>query len=515
MSRSRRDFIKFIVAGSVVAGCPIEELLLASPDPAAASGPRVNGEHYETCHKIRDNFPFDKPPAATRTAAVVIIGGGIAGLSAAHFLEKQDFLLLEKEAHFGGNALQEEFGGSAYSTGSAFAFKGDEGDQLARELGLALLPVDNPDPTVVHGTFVADTWRSGLDQLPYSQDVRDSFKKFRDLAKKIDIKANANDLDQEPFAKYTADLAPEVQQWLDGLGLSDWGAATAESSALAGFRGLEDFIADAPDGRVTLPGGVGAISRKLVEVLQAKHRERMLWGATVTSVVPGKGEVLVTYLHNQKLITISAKAVLMCAPKFITSRVVVGIPSEQKLAMRHIRYAPYAVVNLIFDKPVYNRGYDTWCPGNTFTDFIVADWTVRNQPGYQQKYNILTTYAPLRESQRRNLLAEVDCKTLAADVLKDFQSLLPELRVDPVEVHIYRRGHPMFMPIPGTFTKTIPAARVPMERIFFGNADSGGPESMASEAIRISRVGAQWAEKLLAGKLRVQEFAVSALAATV
>ena len=46
----------------------------------------------------------------------------------------------------------------------------------------------------------------------------------------------------------------------------------------------------------------------------------------------------------------------------------------------------------------------------------------------------------------------------------------------------------------------IPAARAPMKRIFFGNADSGGPESLASEAIRISRAGAEWVEKLLAGR---------------
>ena len=266
--------------------------------------------------------------------------------------------------------------------------------------------------------------------------------------------------------------------------------------------------------RVTLPGGLGALSQKLVEVLQAKHRERMLWGATVTSVVPGKGVVNVTYQHNQKLITIAAKAVLMCTPKFITSRVVAGIPSDQKMAMQQIRYTPYPVVNLIFDKPVFSRGFDTWCPGSTLADVVVADWTARNQPGYQQKYNILTVYAPLRESQRSKLLAENDCKTLAAAVLRDFQGLLSEFQVDPIEVHLYRRGHAMFMPTPGTFTKTIPVARVPIDRIFFGNADSGGPESLTSEAIRISRAGAAWAEKVLAGKPSAHEFAVRALAAT-
>src|SRR6266446_4694372 len=115
--------------------------------------------------------------------------------------------------------------------------------------------------------------------------------------------------------------------------------------------------------------------------------------------------------HERKLITVSAKAVLMCTPKHITSRVAMGLPSEQKSAMRRYRYAPYPVVNIIFDKPIYNRGYDTWCPGNTFTDFIVADWTIRHDPGYKQKYNILSFYTPLRELQRSTLLNENDCES--------------------------------------------------------------------------------------------------------
>ena len=48
--------------------------------------------------------------------------------------------------------------------------------------------------------------------------------------------------------------------------------------------------------------------------------------------------------------------------------------------MQQMRYIPYALVNLIFDKEVYRKGYDNWCPGNSFTDFIVADWVIRNQP---------------------------------------------------------------------------------------------------------------------------------------
>ena len=137
--------------------------------------------------------------------------------------------------------------------------------------------------------------------------------------------------------------------------------------------------------------GLGCITHKLVEVLQPKYKERMLGEATVVSVVPGDDDVRVTYFHDGPADDRLGKSGRSCARrKYITSRLVMGIPHEQKTAMRRTRYAPYPVVNIIFDKPVYNRGYDTWCPGNSFTDFIVADWTIRNTPGYHQKHNILS-----------------------------------------------------------------------------------------------------------------------------
>jgi monoamine oxidase len=511
MSHSRRDFIKFVVAGSVTAGCPVEHSLIAEPDSSAGGRPAaVHGEHFDVCHALRDGHQFDRPDA-TRNADVVIIGAGSAGLSAAYFLRDLDFLLLEKEDHFGGNAYQEEFDGQPYATGSAYAYEGDHGDQLMRELGVKLLPVNDADPTIVNHTWVPDTWRSGIAQLPYKKEVRDSFRKFSEDMRKIDLRAHVLELDAEPFSKYTAPYAGEIAQWWDAAGLSNWGAATEDTSAMLGIGNVQAVISDEPDGRVILPGGLGCVTRKIVEVLAPKHKDRMLGDATVVAVVEEKDAVRVTYSHNGKLFTVAAKAVLMCAPKFIASRLVIGLPFEQKQAMRRTRYAPYPLVNIIFDKPVYNRGYDTWCPGNAFTDFIVADWTVRNEPGYKQKYNILSFYTPLRPEQRSTLLDENDCKTLAARVLADFQKLLPEFNVDPIEVRIYRRGHPMFMPTPGRYTRTRLAAAQPMDRIFFGHSDSGGPESLTSEAIRISKAGVEWAHMVLSGKPGAREFAQKAL----
>jgi monoamine oxidase len=512
MSQSRRNFIKYVVVGSVAAGCPIDSSLLAVPDEKSSTAPRVEGEHFEVCHQVRDGHQFARPDA-TKKADVVIVGGGVAGLSAAYFLggKGKDWLLLEKENHFGGNAYQEEYDGAAFATGSAFAFKGDHGDQLAAELGMKLLPVNNPDATIVNKAFVADTWNTGLDQLPYSKEVRASFKKFRDEMMKIDIAKRAEELDAQPLTDFTGGYAPEVQQWWDGYGPSNWGATTEDTSAFVALASLQGMVTGEDSKRVILPGGLGCITHKLVEVLQPKYKDRMLGEATVVAVVPGDDNVRVTYFHAGQLVTVSAKAVIMCTAKYITSRLVMGIPYDQKTAMRRTRYAPYPVINAIFDKPVYNRGYDTWCPGNSFTDFIVADWTIRNTPGYHQKHNILSFYTPLRENQRSTLLEEDNCKSLAAHVLADFQKLLPEFNVDPVEVRIYRRGHPMFMATPGQFTKNRLAAAHPMDRIYFGNNDSGGPESLTSEAIRFSQGGVEWAEMVLAGKPGAKDFAEKVL----
>src|SRR5260370_31453211 len=283
------------------------------------------------------------------------------------------------------------------------------------------------------------------------------------------------ELDWQTSSNFTSAYATEVQQWWDAYGPSNWGAATEESSALVGIANVQDLISGGDAKRAILPGGLGCITHKLVEVLAPKYQERMLDNAAVVAVVQDKDAVRVTYVHREKLITVTARVVLMCTPKHITSRIVMGLPSEQKTAMRHYRYAPYPVVNVIFDRPVYNRGYDNWCPGSTFTDFIVADWTIRNDPGYRPKYNILSFYTPLLELQRFTLLDESDCKSLAARVLADFQNLMPEFNVDPVEVRIYRRGHPMFMAVPGHYTKTRLASSHPIDPIFFDSAHSDGP----------------------------------------
>ncbi|HEV2341416.1 MAG TPA: FAD-dependent oxidoreductase [Candidatus Acidoferrales bacterium] len=498
MTTTRRDILKFILTGSVAAGCPFDMSLLAASEE---SNPRVDGEHFDICHKVRDGVQYSRPLVSGRYD-VIIVGGGISGLSAAYFLDKYDFLLLEKEPHFGGNAYLEEYEGQAYATGAAFDFKGSESEKLASELGLKLLPIDNPDPTILKGKWVPDTWRSGLDELPYPKSVRESFKNFKKDVLALNALSQPEKYDTEPLSKYLGGYAPEIKHWWDAYGPSNWGADSKNTSFWIAMFDFKDMTQEPiNDNRVTLPGGNGAISKMLYDRLAANHREHMLGAATVVGVEQQNQEVNVTYMHGGKLQTVAAKAVIMATPKFITSLLVAGLPPAQRDAMNAIRYAPYPVVNLIFDKRVYDRGYDTWCPGNSFTDFTPADWVLRNQAGYHQEKEILTLYTPLDLAERHRLLTVEGCKSIALGVLRDFQKLLPELHdAKPVEVHLYRRGHPMFMSSPSVYTKILPTASRPMQRIFFANTDSIGPESLTYAAVQIARKGAEWTEKVLGGK---------------
>jgi protoporphyrinogen oxidase len=512
MSANRRDFIKFVVAGAVTNGCPIDLSLVAASDSSKGHAAAVDGEDNRICHQIRDkgNKIFARPTVSARHD-IVIVGGGVSGLAAAHYLQHRDVLLLEKEPHWGGNAYAMEYEGSVYGTGSAFIYEDDEyAFGLVKEIGLNPLPINSSDASMIRGELVPDTWGDGLSKLPYPASVREAFKKFKKEMLAIDLKKRGQEFFNKQFSDLMKGYPPELKQWWDAYGASNYGARSDEAAAAVGILELQSMARESQaDDRYTWPGGSGAITKKLVEILQPKYGERMQTGATIVAVVLGKSDVQVTYMSGGELKTVAAKAVIMATPKFITRRIVDGLPDKQSDAMHQIHYIPYPVVNLIFDRPVFNEGYDTWCPGNRFTDVVVADWVIRNEPGYKQKYNILSCYTPMSVDERGYLLNEIGARKVAANVLSDFQKLMPSLNVDPIEVHIYRRGHPLYMSTPGLYTRVQPLARQPMDRVFFANTDSEGPESTTEEAVHAAQRAVKQAEARLAGKPMPKEKAVA------
>ena len=114
---SRRDFLNG-VALTIAAGLTPWDQIMAQPSryPPALTG--LRGHHagsFEVAHELAREgkaFSFDGVPIAERYD-LVVVGGGISGLAAAHFYRKAHanarILILDNHDDFGGHAKRNEF----------------------------------------------------------------------------------------------------------------------------------------------------------------------------------------------------------------------------------------------------------------------------------------------------------------------------------------------------------------------------------------------------------------------
>src|SRR5215471_1708756 len=99
MTVTRRGFLTggVAAAGAAILGCRKTTRLI--------EGSFVN-DSWAVGHRLRDRAPFTPPPQSL-SIPIVIVGGGMAGLSAAWRLLNrglQDFVILEMESEAGGTS---------------------------------------------------------------------------------------------------------------------------------------------------------------------------------------------------------------------------------------------------------------------------------------------------------------------------------------------------------------------------------------------------------------------------
>lgn len=177
---SRRDFVNgcalSLAAGTAVS--PLEAVAQDLLDPAALPSDYypptlqgLRGSHagsFEASHNARDGRYWNTVDAGDPVYDLVVVGGGISGLSAAHFYRKQlgpgaRVLILDNHDDFGGHAKRNEF----WHDGQMHLVNG------------GTLNVEAPSQysTVAAGLL----WDLGIDRARYFEKNSDRWKRYSDM----------------------------------------------------------------------------------------------------------------------------------------------------------------------------------------------------------------------------------------------------------------------------------------------------------------------------------------------
>lgn len=518
MSFTRRDVLAaFLGAPFAAAACSRKKRV---PDGETAFRPDELG------HRMRDETaPQLSTLSGDRVANVgtVIVGGGIAGLSAAwRFLEKgyDDFVLLELERQVGGTARAGANAVSAYPWGAHYitAPMQENADLVALLDGMGI--VEGKDP---HGepvfkeevlcrepqerVFVDGHWYEGL--YPHEVETEEDgahFARFKELVEAFAVArdergrrhfavpsatgSDAEDvtaLDRISIAEWLGreKLTSERLSWLvDYACRDDFGARATQTSAYAGIHYYASRLLAAgkdPQPVLTWPSGNGWLVGKLHERVRSKVKV----GFAVSDIAPRDDGTLdvVAIGGPPAALGYRCSRVVFAAPQMVARRVVRPFREAPPAHLDAFEYGAWMVANItLAARPKLRvRGDKMMAWDNVIEESPSLGYVnATHQTGRDHGATVITYYHPLcdddAKAARRRLYAAG--RDEWADVaLADLERAHPDIRDLATRVDVVRWGHAMARPSPGFFFGNNGARRAaqrPFRAIHFAHTDLSG-----------------------------------------
>jgi len=458
----------------------------------------------ERGHRLRDGgFP---PPGETRRVPVLIVGGGIAGLSAAWKLDRaglRDFALLELEDTVGGNARHGENAISAYPLGAHYLPLPPREARAVRELLADLGALDDPlaarpryDETLLCHTpqerlYLGGFWQDGLlPRLGVARAERDQYARFQE--RMAEFRAATDAQGRRAFALPLALSSPEprwrdldrltMRQWLLDNGFDaphlhwyvnyacrdDYGTDYGATSAWAGIHyfACRDGLAAAEnraesDAVLTAPEGNGWIARRLAQ----RFADRTTCGALAFRLgqerrhaSPGKG---ISFGHadfylarENRSVRYEAEHIVWAAPPFLLPHVAPELPAALAAAACADTHAPWLVANLSLSAPPRDGAGAPLAWDNVLFDSPALGYVVATHQRLSAAPGptVLTYYQALADqppAEARTRLLATSQADWAEQILADLGRAHPDIRALTRRIDIQRHGHAMPRPVPG------------------------------------------------------------------
>lgn len=455
---------------------------------------------------IRDGASLG-PPVHKRHADVIVVGGGLSGLTAAAFLEAQGkhVLLVESEPRIGGAAVSAPLANGRVALGSVYFVEKTESVQ--RVLSIAgVQDVRCPeDGYVLDGKPLnTDIWSdAGITSIASSPADAEGLKRFRDelvaLGDNVPsyplpdvLPAELLHYDASALAFVQSYRSPTLVRILESYARSAMGAdlANVNTYCLLNFYISELGSAfDTP--RFTFPGGTSVLSTALGATLH--DAQTSLLAVRIAQTVSG---VTVDCIDGEgAAVRCTAGAVVVAAPKFQVPHLLPDCSDSRATACRSLKYAPFATIHMVSDKPLVEpHTYDTWhLDAKGYTDIISPN----SVQGNTLDKNVATLYVPMKLSDRRILQDDTQFAEYANNRVSEFSAGVSEGQRNSIrEVYCWGWGHGIVIPTPGSHNGIAQAASADDRRIIFANTDCDASPAIEN-AIEHGAIAARKTAKLV------------------
>lgn len=449
------------------------------------------GAGHALGHRLREGRAWP-PPARTERTAVVIVGGGVAGLGAAWQLARagvRDVLLLELEDAPGGNARGGVSEVTAYPWGAHYLpLPGPDAVEvraLLRELGvIESIGADGrpryDERHLCHAPqerlYLHGRWQDGLfpalgataedrAQLERFRGEIERYRRWRDAAgrrafglpRSTTAPGAFADLDRVSMAEFLATrgfTSPRLRWWVEYGCRDDFGTDLAHTSAWAGVHYYAGRDPDPEYGDVVLtwPEGNAWLTQRLAQPVA----ERIRTGHLVSNVEPAGGQVAVDAWDAAAahVVRYLAREVILACPVFVATRIYRPWRERPPAFAAAFHYAPWLVANLHVDRAPAGAGgappaWDNVLYEGTGLGYVDAmHQSLRSRDGA----TVLTYYRPYAGADppaARRALLGASWTALRDEILRDLARPHPELAREVRRLDVMRYGHAMVRPEPG------------------------------------------------------------------